>query len=1035
MLKFQPESEDSPQQPQSHAHLLSETSVTTTQNKRCFQKRQVPERYINLCGTTNSPELSNAVINTKYNPMTFIFLFLYYQFNQPLNMFFLVIALSQFYPPLQVGFLFTYIAPLVLVLMITMCKELYDDIARWLRDKEMNSKMYTQITHAGSIRTPAQNIKVGDLIEVHAHERIPADMVILSTHDETGTVFIKTDQLDGETDWKLRKALACTQRIQPITRLLDLEGTLTVKAPDQNIYRFVGRFEGTVDGVDVVEGVGLEHSIWANTSLANGSLVGLVVYVGKETRIALNSREPANKLGITDKELNRLAFYLIILMMLIAFLVVALSGFNHQSFVQFFRMILLLSTIIPISLRVNLDFAKIYYCIKISKDPKLGYAKPRNSTIPEELGRIHYLLSDKTGTLTRNEMTLKKLYLEYWSFNLDESSAALDFSQLVKDNFDKYSEPIADSNMPKKRKRDTDMVCRDMLTALAICNNVTPVYEGKEKTFQASSPDEIALVEYAWKAGLELSHRTTNNIVLRFQEQEIDFKILQTFPFSSASKKMGIILQHTNSGKIIFYIKGAEEAIKDTLASAQAKVKMFEDCESLAMEGYRTLVIAQRIMSIEEYEDFSQRLEYARSFLENRDERCHEVIKSIEKDMEFLGVTGVEDKLQHKVDKIIARIKSAGIRVWMLTGDKVETAKCISISTGLKKKENDFLEIIGMDGVHKLENATDLEKKVLIIDGSTLAIVLEFHSKKFIEVASQTSGVICCRVSPTQKSEIVEALLKYTKYRVCAIGDGGNDVGMIQAAHVGIGIEGKEGKQASLAADFSISEFKYVAKLIIWHGRLSYLRTARLSHFVFHRGFVYAIIQALFTIVFYYSAIPIYNGYLMLGYTTAFTSMPVFALIMDTDMEYKTIKQYPMLYQTQQLGRALNLTRFFFWMWKSIYQGSIIILLALVMFPHDNFINIVAITFSALIITELLNVASQIEMWNIWIAFSEIISFALYAVCILLLKNYFNLQFIITLDFFWKVLLITAVSWCPLHLTKIIKNKICPPRSYRLQNR
>ena len=250
----------------------------------------------------------------------------------------------------------------------------------------------------------------------------------------------------------------------------------------------------------------------------------------------------------------------------------------------------------------------------------------------------------------------------------------------------------------------------------------------------------------------------------------------------------------------------------------------------------------------------------------------------------------------------------------MLTGDKVETAKCIAISSGLKIREHEFMEIIGVDNIAKLDSARDMKKKVIIIDGSTLSLVLEFHTKTFIEVATQAAGVICCRVSPTQKSEIVEALIKHTKFRICAIGDGGNDVGMIQSAHVGIGIEGKEGKQASLAADFSITEFKYLFPLVVWHGRLSYLRTAKLSHFIFHRGLVYAIIQALFTIVFYYSAIPIYNGYLMLGYTTFFTSMPVFALIMDTDITYRTIKQYPNLYQSLQLGRALNLTRFFFWM-------------------------------------------------------------------------------------------------------------------------
>jgi phospholipid-translocating ATPase len=916
-----------------------------------------------------------------------------------------------------------------------MGKELYDDLARDMRDKELNNKMYTQITHAGSVRVPSSRIKVGDLIEVHHHERIPADMVILTTADPTGTVFIKTDQLDGETDWKLRKALNCTQNVSPSTRLLELDGVITVKAPDQNIYRFVAKYEGCIDKMDIVEGVGLENTLWANTSLAAGSCVGIVVYVGKETRIALNSREPSQKLGITDMELNRLALYLIILMVVIAFLVIALAGFSSQSGVHFFRMILLLSTIIPISLRVNLDFAKIYYCVHISRDSRTGHAKPRNSTIPEELGRINYLLSDKTGTLTRNEMTLKRLVLEYWSFNLDENTAIMDFQQLVKDNFEKYSGPLADCNMAKKRRRDPDMVCRDLLTALAVCNNVTPIYEDGCKKFQASSPDEIALVEFAQKSGLALDSRSSNIITLKFEEKTETFKILQNFPFTSASKKMGIILQHSTSGRILFYIKGAEEAIKVTLGSGNSAVKMVEDCESLAMEGLRTLVIAQRLMPLEEYEDFSQRLEYARSFMENREEKCAEVLKSIEKNMEYLGVTGVEDRLQHKVDKIIGKITSAGIRVWMLTGDKVETAKCISISAGLKKREHQFLEIIGHDATENLAslNLKELDNKVVIIDGNTLSVVLQFHCKEFIQVACSAAGVICCRVSPTQKSEIVESLQKFTKFRVCAIGDGGNDVGMIQSSHVGVGIEGKEGKQASLAADFSINEFKHVLPLVLWHGRLSYLRTARLSHFIFHRGLVYAVIQALFTIVFYYSALPIYNGYLMLGYTTAFTSMPVFALIMDVDIPYRTIKMYPNIYMALQLGRALNLTRFLFWMWKSIYQGSVIILLALVMFPHDNFINIVAITFSALILTELLNVASQIETWNLWIAGAEIVSLGLYACCILLLKNYFNLDFIINLDFFWKFLLITAVSWGPLHAGRVIKNRFWPSRARQLK--
>ena len=207
------------------------------------------------------------------------------------------------------------------------------------------------------------------------------------------------------------------------------------------------------------------------------------------------------------------------------------------------------------------------------------------------------------------------------------------------------------------------MICRDLITALALCNNVTPIYEDKIKTFQASSPDEIALVEYACKVGLELFHRTPNQIMLKYQNSEFEFKILQIFPFTSASKKMGIILQHVSSEKIVFYMKGAEDAMKSVLASQTSIVKMYEDCETLAMEGFRTLVIVQRLMSIQEYESFNEKLEFAKSSMENREEKMKEVVASIEKEMEYLGATGVEDKLQAKVDKTFQRIMGAGIKI------------------------------------------------------------------------------------------------------------------------------------------------------------------------------------------------------------------------------------------------------------------------------------------------------------------------------------------------------------------------------------
>ncbi len=169
--------------------------------------------------------------------------------------------------------------------------------------------------------------------------------------------------------------------------------------------------------------------------------------------------------------------------------------------------------------------------------------------------------------------------------------------------------------------------------------------------------------------------------------------------------------------------------------------------------------------------------------------------------------------------------------------------------------------------------------KVLVMDGVTLAVALEDCYDIFFDSATKAPAVVLCRCSPTQKAAVTEGVKKKTKKTTCAIGDGGNDVGMIQAADVGIGIEGKEGKQAALAADYSILKFKYLNRLLLWHGRLSYKRSAVLANFVIHRGLVISIMQAVFCIVFYGLSISIYDGKLILGYSTIFTMFPVFSLV------------------------------------------------------------------------------------------------------------------------------------------------------------
>jgi phospholipid-translocating ATPase len=462
----------------------------------CLISRE--KRRISLNGRTSPGRfMSNKLQNNKYNIITFVPVVLFNQFKFFYNLFFLLISLSQFVPPLKVGYLFTYISPLVFVLLITMCKEAFDDIQRWRKDKEANNKKYEYLHADGNwYMKRAQNMRVGDIIKVNQNENVPCDCVLLHATEKSGTVFLRTDQLDGETDWKLRKAVGLTNNLSPITQLKRRDDLIMyANPPNDQIYDFKGYLTNGVDEETAQkEALSLENTLWQNTVLASsGYVVAIVIFTGKETRAEMNSKPGESKVGKIDLEINRLSKLLCLFMAGMAAGIVALNGFKGQWYIDFFRFVLLLSAIIPISLRVNLDLAKVFYSYCIYRDDEMPGTIPRNSTIPEELGRIQFLMTDKTGTLTQNDMIFKKMSMEWAQFDLDSLG---ELQQLLEENCANGVGPMHDMEINpatgqavfvadesssqqkgrRKVRREQQNVARDTITALALCHNVTPTY-------------------------------------------------------------------------------------------------------------------------------------------------------------------------------------------------------------------------------------------------------------------------------------------------------------------------------------------------------------------------------------------------------------------------------------------------------------------------------------------------------------------------------------------------------------------------------
>lgn len=1014
------------------------------------------ERYISAKTTNlraNNIYPSNTISNAKYNPITFIPIILYEQFKFFFNLYFLVVALSQIVPQLRIGYLSSYIVPLAFVLFVTMLKEASDDITRRRRDREQNYEVYEVLNRLQTNLTAepkyvaSKDLRVGDIVRLHKDVRIPADMVLLQSTEKTGEVFIKTDQLDGETDWKLRVAPSVTQNLSTISQIID-SISLIIGNPTKSIHSFTGQLvynpptsTGTTSPTSSeTYPLSVDQTLWANTVLASGTALGLVIYTGIETRLLMNTTKSGVKVGLLEIEINSVSKILCAVVFALSVALVLAHGLPLKKtwYIDILRFLILFSTIIPLSLRVNLDLAKSVYASQIQNDPSIPDTIVRTSTIPEDLGRIEYLLSDKTGTLTRNEMNLKRLHLGSVSYTSDTFDIVSDYVKNL----------ITYLSSPQFLLRKKDLAARvcDLVLTLALCHNVTPVFDDDvedttfgEITYQAASPDEIAIVEFCETVGLKLFKRDRHKITLMHvhMSQLLEFEVLYNFPFSSETKRMGILVKSKFRDEVWFLQKGADTVMSKIVGSNDW---LDEETGNMAREGLRTLVIGRKVLSTSVYEDFSSNYREASLAMKDRDQTMQKVVSYyLEQDLELLGLTGVEDKLQTDVKPSIELLRNAGIKIWMLTGDKVETAKCVSISARLISRGQYVHQVTKLSdpdlAMDQIEYLRTNPNACLLIDGESLAIYMKYFCDEFLEIAIKLPAVIACRCSPQQKADVAIEIRRVTGKRVCCIGDGGNDVSMIQCADVGVGIVGKEGKQASLAADFSIDQFCYLTKLLLWHGRNSYKRSAKLGQFVIHRGLLISVAQAVYSISSKFEPIALYQGWLMVGYSTVYTMAPVFSLTLDCDVDEHLTKLYPELYKELTLGKSLSYKTFFMWVFISLYQGCVIQLLSQqfqTILPK-KFTTMVALSFSCLVYNELFMVGLSVNRWNKIMAATIVVTFLAYVGSIPMLSEYFDLQYISSVTYLWQTLVILSVSLFPVWLVQFLNRRLRPPTYAKVQ--
>uniref|UniRef100_A0A8C4L2R7 Phospholipid-transporting ATPase n=1 Tax=Equus asinus asinus TaxID=83772 RepID=A0A8C4L2R7_EQUAS len=972
---------------------------------------------------------NNAIKTYKYNVFTFLPMNLFEQFKRAANFYFLVLLVLQSIPQITTLAWYTTLVPLLVVLGITAIKDLVDDVARHKMDNKINNRTCEVIKDGRYLEQERWEcrtwIQVGDVIRLKKNDFIPADILLLSSSEPNSLCYVETAELDGETNLKFKMSLEIThQYLQRENSLATFDGLIECEEPNNRLDKFTGTLSWRNASFPLdADKILLRGCVIRNTDFCHG----LVIFAGADTKIMKNSGKTRFKRTKIDYLMNYMVYTIfVVLILLSAGLAIGHAYWEAQvgnyswylydgedstpsysGFLNFWGYIIVLNTLVPISLYVSVEVIRLGQSYFINWDLQMYYpekdtpAKARTTTLNEQLGQIHYIFSDKTGTLTQNVMTFKKCCINgqiYGEWKLGQRSeiGTLDFSW---NTFADGKFAFYDHYLIEQIQSGKEPEVRQFFFLLAVCHTVMVDRIDGQLNYQAASPDEGALVSAARNFGFTFLARTQNTITISEMGTEKTYNVLAILDFNSDRKRMSIIVR-TPEGNIRLYCKGADTVIYERLHQMNPTKQETQDAlDIFASETLRTLCLCYKEIEEREFEEWNKKFVAASLASTNRDEALDKVYEEIEKDLILLGATAIEDKLQDGVPETISKLGKADVKIWVLTGDKKETAENIGFACELLTEDTtiyygedikyvegllwgNMLCLIFIKAWLDAVDTTHVENK------RRLEAKKEQQQQNFVDLACECSAVICCRVTPKQKAMVVDLVKRYKKAITLAIGDGANDVNMIKTAHIGVGISGQEGMQAVMSSDYSFAQFRYLQRLLLVHGRWSYIRMCKFLRYFFYKNFAFTLVHFWYSFFNGYSAQTAYEDWFITLYNVLYSSLPVLLMgLLDQDVSDKLSLRFPALYVVGQRDLLFNYKRFFI----SLLHG---ILTSMVLFfiPFGAYLQTVgqdgeapsdyqsfAVTIaSALIITVNFQIGLDTSYWTFVNAFSIFGSIALY---------------------------------------------------------
>lgn len=1005
----------------------------------------------------------NKVSTTKYQLLTFFPKSIILQFQKAANVYFLIVSILScmpFSPKESSSMIFT----LAFVLIATQVKEAIEDLGRYKQDRFSNNKIVLKLWDGAWTPVKCHSIYPGDIIKIFKEEEIFSDCLIIKSANESGYCFVDTKNLDGETNLKEKCSVEEFKHMNE-KNFINIIGSIDCDKPNEHINNWEGLLTySNINTYTSLKNMFLKGSILKNTEY----VIGIVIYTGKNTKIMKNSKQATIKTSKILQTMNKLLYSLFIfnILLCVLFAILSLSWYNRNRtacfyiygpveandnpkyspvvnfVILFFTFFITFAQIIPISLYVVMEIIKIiqgilvYYDSEIYDDEFKRPTNARTTDLIEELGQVEFIFSDKTGTLTQNNMILKKCYVNkkiYGVIKQKDEDAKFTVNGDIS-----ISKKIL-SNEDDDRKDKESLI--NFFYLLTLCHSVFPEKTDRGIIYQGSSPDDVALVQGAKQLGFEFLSKEYDDLIIKnhLTNEKIIWEQICELPFDSDRKRMSVIVRNKTTKKILLLTKGADNIM---LSESRIKydIELYEEIDKvinvLSKEGLRTLVMGMKILDENHFEYWLSKYNEAKNYGKD----LNPMYEQIEKELDFVGCSAVEDKLQDGVPETIHTLINCNIKFFVLTGDKQDTAieiakscrlinenmQVIILSTDLDKVNDRLREIIielklkypfyDNDEASNQNNSSSNNSKnykyyrnghidiksiaesmkenfendlSIVIDGATLDMILgnKEYSKMFLLISIAAKSVICCRVSPKQKAKVVKLIKQNGPWITLSIGDGANDVPMILEAHLGIGIIGKEGTQAVRSADYAIGQFRFLEKLLLFHGRNGYLKISKFICYYFYKNIFLVFTEMFFSIFNGFSGQIFFADYLSTLFNAVFTSWPcVFTFIFEKDHDTKVCKKFPILYRAGQINYYFNLREFWKYILYAITHATMAFFIPTIIMSNindsqgDQFNSwhISSLSFSIVINVTMLKLLVISDFWNGINIFFSIFSIGFY---------------------------------------------------------